>query len=86
MDKAVSEWISMKERLPEFGQWCLVFQRFENGDTQFEVDHYLNDELANNHPEKWAYAENQTVTHWMPLPPPPNLESEIKSEAIEDKS
>ena len=56
----MSEWISVKDRLPDMGVPVLVWDK----DGFAYVDTYV----------KWgwaiALAENE-VTHWMPLPEPP---------------
>ena len=50
----MNEWISVKDRLPEFAGWYLVFY---NGSAM---------QVAFFRGKKWAF-DNQ-ITHWMPLP------------------
>ncbi len=59
----MSEWISVKDRLPEFGETVLVFEGKvfiaiykKSGFIKhcFDLEHYAED-----------------VTHWQPLPAPP---------------
>ena len=71
----MSEWISVKDRLPERGQVVIAI---------FPQQHHLRDnahnfgksaewdctirELVSTNGMRWA---DEGVTHWMPLPPPP---------------
>lgn len=63
----MTEWISVEDRLPEEGEWVLTFSRkvnikmwenniFYDGD----VNYYCPIGVENG------------VTHWMPLPAPPD--------------
>ena len=59
------EWISVEERLPEAEGWYLTFN--EASPSGFSnVDKWM--------PGRWIIAESNMVhvTHWMPLPEPPN--------------
>ena len=58
----MSEWISVKERLPEHGQITLCYD-----DGEMDCDQW--DEWAN----VWVGHSQRVirVTHWMPLPEPP---------------
>lgn len=64
----MSEWISIDDRLPEYGKDCLVWCVFKAA-----MEHnvaFLSDE------EGWITTEadwniDYAVTHWMPLPEPP---------------
>ena len=65
------KWISVKDRLPELNQPVLVFAPTE--DENYLVD-YIHSFLDGNPLWNWCVnVENnqQTVTHWMPLPEPP---------------
>ena len=59
----MSEWISVKDRLPETGNWCLCF-----ADRQVEILF-----LDGTNPVFWLQLGDfeHEVTHWMPLPEPP---------------
>lgn len=61
---AQSEWISVEERLPETETSVLVFT--ERG--------YIFLSWASNEDVFWFYNENEDdrVTHWQPLPEPPD--------------
>lgn len=63
----MSEWISVKERLPEIGVSVLALDRFGNihnrymyrcgdGGAAWTAEHLVS---------------REDVTHWMPLPEPP---------------
>ena len=61
----VSDWISVEDRLPDAGKWYLCWSR-----NQAQIIF-----LDTAKPIIWLqdgdYLEN--VTHWMPLPEPPEL-------------
>ena len=60
----MSEWISVKDRLPCEQEPVLIF------DGTIQVDQLVDDE---DEPGlQWEYNfDNPSVTHWMPLPEPP---------------
>lgn len=69
----MSEWISVKDRLPEEGDYVLGIVSGHNGIIKFTdawmLVHYDADEK-----EWWADEydiEGCSVTHWMPIPEPP---------------
>lgn len=69
--KLAAKWISVKERLPEYGKWCFVVGKF--GIVQKVA--YARDvgewrpacEDADSVPDSY-------VTHWQPLPPDPPVQ------------
>lgn len=69
-DKAIEElkeerrWRKFSEEKPEKDQWCLVYHEGE-----IDADHYTDD--CNNHCRFVMYGFY--VTHWMPLPEPPEV-------------
>lgn len=70
----MSEWISVKDRLPEIDGNVLVIV---NGKQHKNVTLESAYELAEFSPsdgwimEMWPEWETPEVTHWMPLPDPP---------------
>lgn len=62
-----SRWIPVEERLPEHGKNVLVHVANRVGMWHTEIDWQKdNGEWANNADCEWY-----TITHWMPLPEPP---------------
>lgn len=63
---SAQEWIPCSERLPDDGQWVLVWGKWqENPIMMFrENDAWIDDQ----------FEFYDTVTHWMPLPEPPKEE------------
>jgi hypothetical protein len=64
------KWISIEERLPQEKERVLVLEKEEHGDPFFisianrdEDEFWLDDGPA---------LELDKITHWMPLPEPPN--------------
>lgn len=72
----MSEWISVKDRLPEKHILCLVTYHpchwVQN--TDFTKTLVGTDRLIGKN--MWARNKYQNVTHWMPLPEPPEEENE----------
>ena len=68
LDDVVSEWISVKDRLPEEGENVLTYGARPSYDVV-----YVN-RLIDKKSGEWLYGEY--VTHWMPLPQPPTNEDE----------
>lgn len=69
----MSEWVSVKDRLPETDDMVLVLASGKPRENITLVDAF---ELAEYDPEGWSletYPEwmDAKVTHWMPLPEPP---------------
>jgi hypothetical protein len=68
----MSEWISVKERLPIVGQ-CVLICSEEGG---------VAEGVYAVHPNEWIQfrwsTPKITVTHWMPLPEPPATGSETE--------
>ena len=71
--KAAQRWIPVSERLPEDGETVFViihdgFERFENGNEVARLTY-----LGNGNWWSWG-RERYVVTHWMPLPNPPEVQ------------
>lgn len=67
-----SEWISVKDRLPDKGQDVLAYRGDFNGDMMNTYT-YLGSE---NWEDDYGYrgsTEHEGITHWMPLPEPPEM-------------
>ena len=67
-----NEWVSVKDRLPDFDVPVLVYviDVFDNKGTISITKYTITYDLTNN----WLGYENSSfkITHWMPLPAPPN--------------
>lgn len=65
----MSEWISVKDRLPEFGQAVLIYTEYGKYDVcdiarDSDGDIMWHNFIRPRH-------TNGSVTHWQPLPKPP---------------
>lgn len=70
-----TQWISVKERLPDEGEEVLIFGQYLNDIPKVlgVRSRYKGDQdwkYTWEGPDEWVYREND-VTHWMPLPEPP---------------
>ena len=70
---AFPEWIPVTAKLPEDGETVFViihdgFERFENGNEVARLTY-----LGNGNWWSWE-SERYVVTHWMPLPKPPEAQ------------
>lgn len=72
----MNEWISVKDRLPEDGELVLVIADGEYENTKLVGAYQLADysEGEGFILSEFPFAENITVSHWMPLPEPPKGE------------
>ncbi len=59
------EWISVKDRLPDYNQKVIVFKTYHNT-TEFTT-RLSTDESGEN----WDTDYKHYITHWMPEPPNP---------------
>lgn len=62
----LQKWISVKERLPEYGRYMVVTQKGNAGPNVHTATY--------NRMGWWTYANFGEITHWMPLPVPPEEE------------
>jgi hypothetical protein len=68
---AQPQWISVKDRLPEMNDLCLVSTQFERVRiAQYRWESWLFDDGFSAVQQLLNY-----VTHWMPLPKPPKDEA-----------
>lgn len=59
-------WISVEDRMPEDGVWVLIFSAGVTDDLQWDIGYW---DVSG----KWkCIGWDYPVTHWMPLPSPPN--------------
>ena len=61
-----TRWISVKERLPKIGQRVLVFVPRDEL-YRVNIDKVYSEERS----DPWECFLSDAVTHWMPLPAPP---------------
>jgi len=67
LEQQASSWISVEERLPEVGDWCLIWATDNGSGRDCFVVH------CDRH---WGIP--RSFTHWMPIPPLPKTESETE--------
>lgn len=68
----MSEWISVKDSLPEYEQIVDVFVRYSDGWERFTaVEYYPEMKFPWQHDDLCSI---DNVTHWMKLPEPPEGE------------
>lgn len=75
----MSEWISVKDRMPEKKRAVLVYaphmdepivtMYFDPDDQMAEFGEWVSDCTPNR--LGWSSMTGEDVTHWMPLPEPP---------------
>ncbi len=70
----MSEWISVKDRLPESDDYVLCYRDSCGLSSRIMVGFYLRG--------KWTCGAIGNVTHWMPLPEPPE---EVQNEGRPDR-
>lgn len=66
----MSEWISVRERLPDDGQMCVVYTQWHG----VLLSELINTRWLIKEDEGWYERPGHWVTHWMPLPAAPKEE------------
>lgn len=64
----MSEWISVKDRLPEKSGYHLVYYAFTERSEPLICKRYFHEEAPD------VFVHRKEMTHWMPLPEPPKGE------------
>ena len=65
-----SGWISVDERLPNIFTKVLCYFKYKSYTVIREVTYAWRG--------SWIHRDGNVITHWMPLPEPPKMESEDK--------
>jgi len=66
----MDKWISVKDRLPKYKKMVILFCPGYSGRPILEGSLYDTNENGNNWVDGVGFARSG-VTHWMPLPEPP---------------
>ena len=72
----MSEWISINDALPKIdGNYPVTYNQFKNGlAVKRKVKSmYFRVNASSNKPRGFICDERIAVTHWMPLPEPPEV-------------
>lgn len=84
-----SDWISVEDRLPEMGKRVAVWVKFDTPEGGFsgvdEWAEYQERPLSFSSEtiitgEGWSEHDYEDITHWMPLPLPPQPDSSATQE------
>lgn len=68
----MSEWISVKDRLPEVGEQVIVYRQKKDHKSKKEICFDSIAILCHDNLVWWnSHFLGYEVTHWMPLPEPP---------------
>ncbi|MEK6884189.1 MAG: DUF551 domain-containing protein [Nanoarchaeota archaeon] len=69
------EWVNIKDKTPEIGEWFLVFIESEFNEKKFHVGKYEgfeSFEIGHCPGDYYGERSERNINFWMPLPPPPN--------------
>ncbi len=68
-----NEWVRVEDRLPELNQRVLVIQNPKKTATKEPLfSHFNGEKFVSYHSEREFGGTWIEITHWMPLPTPPN--------------
>ena len=74
-----SVWISVKDRLPNHEERCLIFTKIHFvPDHIDECDYYEGVEISTFYQDRFLSNNGMYATHWMPLPEPPEPKGETE--------
>jgi len=59
-----NKWISVDERLPEEGQFCVFYYGIIDGEPEMDADFWEESSMT------MGYSWQRNVTHWKPITPP----------------
>lgn len=72
-----SVWISVKDRLPNHEERCLIFTKIHFvPDHVDECNYYEGVEISTFYQDRFLSNNGMYATHWMPLPEPPETKGE----------
>ena len=63
----MTEWINVKDKLPEYNEWVLAYPTKKNGVAMGFLSKTAGEWVTAQITDWW-----QQPTHWMPLPEPPD--------------
>ena len=70
----MSNWISVKDGLPEKNMDVLIYRGVHIGNL-INVYTYLGNNEWEDEYGYWSRTDDEGITHWMPLPEPPGEEN-----------
>lgn len=75
----MSEWISVKDRMPEPETWALVYIEYPSPVFEFERGIRKTSNIKKMfYDGESFYCDFGTITHWMPLPQKPESEDDAE--------